>query len=649
MIPFPSPAAARQALLSHLGNPIVENLIFSEATIAELAGGLTAHAPALIELKSGQSIAVPAPGQVLDNQGNPSPAKWNTVREIWEAPARDAERALFKNLPVAPKAIDKLIEKRLADKPIARITHLASAPGSSFPAQLQAAGWWRRLASLALLYTAADIAGLLGFALLGRAAFTGRWDEGWFWGWVALLAISLPLQAASSWIQGWLAIAFGGLMKQRLLAGSLAIDVDKIRTQGVGELLSRVLESEAVENLALGGGTQTILAILELIVAAYVLTLGAAPMLCLSLFLAWGTAVTIATALYARRRGAWMRSRNSLTEKLIEKMNGHRTRIAQQPAPLWHTAEDADLFAYNRVAERMDSLHAALTAVGPRGWLALGMAAVGLEFARGQATTEAVAIATGGVLLGYQALRHFAFGLGQCAGAWQAWELIKDLFRAAGDEKPAPPEQSIAPSGKVLEVRDLSYAYPRNDRKVLANCAMEIRPGDRILLEGSSGSGKSTFGNILAGLRPASGGLLLAQGLDPATVGHQAWRRRVATAPQYHENHIMAAPLQFNLLMGRNWPLAPGDAEAAWDVCQELGLGPLLDRMPAGIMEMVGDTGWQLSQGERSRVYIARAILQNAPLVILDESFAALDPETLETCLNCVLRRAPSLMVIAHP
>jgi ATP-binding cassette subfamily B protein len=111
----------------------------------------------------------------------------------------------------------------------------------------------------------------------------------------------------------------------------------------------------------------------------------------------------------------------------------------------------------------------------------------------------------------------------------------------------------------------------------------------------------------------------------------------------------MAAPLQFNLLMGRNWPLAPGDAEAAWDVCQELGLGPLLDRMPAGIMEMVGDTGWQLSQGERSRVYLARAILQDAPLVILDESFAALDPETLETCLNCVLRRAPSLMVIAHP
>lgn len=649
MIAFPSPAAARHALLAHLGNPAVEDLIIPEATIATLAAGLADYAPAIIELKSGQSIAVPAPGQVLSNDGDLASTNWKTVRELWEAPARDAERALFKNLPVAPRAVEKLIETRLAGKPVTRLTHLASAPGSSFPAQLQASEWWRRLGSLALLYTAADIAGLAGFVLLGRAAFTGRWDEGWFWGWVALLALSLPLQAAAAWIQGWLAIAFGGLMKQRLLAGSLAIDVDKIRVQGVGELLSRVLESEAVENLALGGGAQTILAIFELLVAAGVLALGAAPLLCLSLFLGWGTIVIATTLLYARRRGAWMRARNSLTEKLIEKMNGHRTRIAQQPAALWHTAEDAELFAYSRVARRMDTLHAALTAVTPRGWLAVGMTAVGVEFARGSASAESIAIATGGVLLGYQAFRHFAFGLGQCAGAWQAWELIKDLFRAAGEEKPAPPEQAVAPSGKVLEVRDLSYAYPRNPRTVLANCAIEIRPGDRILLEGSSGSGKSTFGNILAGLRPATGGLLLAQGLDPATVGHQAWRRRVATAPQYHENHVMAAPLLFNLLMGRNWPLAPGDAEAAWEVCQELGLGPLLDRMPAGIMEMVGDTGWQLSQGERSRVYLARAILQGAPLVILDESFAALDPETLETCLNCVLRRAPSLMVIAHP
>jgi ABC-type transport system involved in cytochrome bd biosynthesis fused ATPase/permease subunit len=62
----------------------------------------------------------------------------------------------------------------------------------------------------------------------------------------------------------------------------------------------------------------------------------------------------------------------------------------------------------------------------------------------------------------------------------------------------------------------------------------------------------------------------------------------------------------------------------------------------------VGETGWQLSQGERSRIFMARALLQGAGLVVLDETFAALDPETMRQTLACVLKRAPSLLVIAH-
>ena len=71
--------------------------------------------------------------------------------------------------------------------------------------------------------------------------------------------------------------------------------------------------------------------------------------------------------------------------------------------------------------------------------------------------------------------------------------------------------------------------------------------------------------------------------------------------------------------------------------------------MPAGLLQMVGETGWQLSHGERSRLYIARALLQRAELIILDESFAALDPENLRRALTCVLDRASTLLVIAHP
>ncbi len=67
------------------------------------------------------------------------------------------------------------------------------------------------------------------------------------------------------------------------------------------------------------------------------------------------------------------------------------------------------------------------------------------------------------------------------------------------------------------------------------------------------------------------------------------------------------------------------------------------------MLQMVGESGWQLSHGERSRLYMARALLQGAEMVVLDESFAALDPGTLEDSMRCAVERAPTLLVIAHP
>lgn len=66
-------------------------------------------------------------------------------------------------------------------------------------------------------------------------------------------------------------------------------------------------------------------------------------------------------------------------------------------------------------------------------------------------------------------------------------------------------------------------------------------------------------------------------------------------------------------------------------------------------MQQVGEGGWQLSHGERGRVFLARALLQGAALTILDESFAALGPETLKRTVTCAAQRAQTLLVVAHP
>jgi ATP-binding cassette subfamily B protein len=142
---------------------------------------------------------------------------------------------------------------------------------------------------------------------------------------------------------------------------------------------------------------------------------------------------------------------------------------------------------------------------------------------------------------------------------------------------------------------------------------------------------------------------MLVRGLDRSTLGEAGWRRRVVTAPQFHENHVLTGTFAFNVLMGHRWPATADDLAQVETLCRELGLGDLLDRMPSGLLQMVGDTGWQLSHGERSRLFIARALIQEADLVILDESFAALDPENLRRAMECVQDRANALLVIAHP
>ena len=65
--------------------------------------------------------------------------------------------------------------------------------------------------------------------------------------------------------------------------------------------------------------------------------------------------------------------------------------------------------------------------------------------------------------------------------------------------------------------------------------------------------------------------------------------------------------------------------------------------MPGGLFQMVGETGWQLSHGEKSRLYTARALLQGAEVIVLDESFAALDPDSMRMALDCAARHAPTL------
>jgi len=318
----------------------------------------------------------------------------------------------------------------------------------------------------------------------------------------------------------------------------------------------------------------------------------------------------------------------------------------------WHDGEDEGLESYLKASKPMDNSTTALLAIIPRGWLVLGLLGLTPAFVEdAHPTTAKIAIAVGGILLAYRALKRLTAGAWQLAGAAVAWERVSVLFQSA-----ARPELngSLASITKppamqpVLDARNLGFRYSERTEPVLRGCDLQISAGERLVLEGPSGGGKSTLVSLLIGLREPGAGRLLMDGLDRQTLGAQGWRKRIAAAPQFHENHVLAETFAFNLLMGRRGAPGQKDLAEAEELCHELGLGDLLARMPAGMLQQVGETGWQLSHGERSRLYIARAVLQAPEVIVLDESFAALDPENLQRAVECVTRHAKTLIVIAH-
>jgi len=558
-----------------------------------------------------------------------------------------------------PRARAAILRERLSSARIGGHWLLRLPPGANVWSQARQARLPRRLLALVGAHTVQYLLWLLSWWMVGRGAIQGRLDPGWLLAWALLLLTLVPFRLLATWSQGVFAIGAGAVLKQRLLYGALRLEPEEIRHQGAGQLLGRVIESEAVESLALSGGFLGLVAGIELIMAAVVLSAGAGGWFNALLLIGWVALTFLIGWWYFRYRRRWTETRLGMTNDLVERMVGHRTRLAQESRERWHDGEDESVERYLGLSRAMDRSAALLIALVPRGWLALGLLGLAPAFVSGRGSPATLAVGLGGILLAYRALQKLATGLSHLADAAIAWKQIAPLFHAAArKEVGGSPAFALAIGARpsrddneqtVIEAHDLVFRYRERGEPVLRGCSLHISAGDQLLLEGPSGGGKSTLASLLVGLRLPESGLLLLRGLDRQTLGSEGWKRRVVAAPQFHENHVLTGTFAFNLLMGRRWPPLPEDFQEAEAVCRELGLGDLLDRMPAGMLQIVGETGWQLSHGEKSRLYIARTLLQDADLVVLDESFAALDPETLQRALRCVLDRASTLLVIAHP
>jgi ABC-type transport system involved in cytochrome bd biosynthesis fused ATPase/permease subunit len=195
-----------------------------------------------------------------------------------------------------------------------------------------------------------------------------------------------------------------------------------------------------------------------------------------------------------------------------------------------------------------------------------------------------------------------------------------------------------------IEFRDVTFSYPGADSPALKNLSMRLEPNETVALIGKSGSGKTTVTNLMLRTLDPQSGQILFDGIPEEELSVEWIREQIALVPQ--------DPFLFFGTVADNLRIAKADAtdEELMAALKDAELIDFVRSSPAGLNTMVGDQGMALSGGQAQRLAIARAILKDAPIVVLDEPTSQIDVET-EALLNRALERLcqnKTVLLIAH-
>lgn len=620
----------------------------------------------LVLAAQGQRICIITP--MLTKVWVPLPRLRHRICEAVETQAIRALDGILDKAALPPKQRDrvcqKLLRAQLTKAEICNGWQLRLLPNSPLLQQASEFGVPRLIAILFIAIGCVQASIVGAWVMLGQSLLNGSdlnsanisLRTASLGAWFILLILGLGFQLLSYNASGRIAALLSAAYRRTLLYGALKLHPNEIRHQGAGEFLSRTIDADAIQQGTLWGAFEVVWASSQIISAFTILLASDSSLISAGLLLGIFLLQMAAATGYWRDSGIWQNSLRHITNRMVENMVGYRTRIAQQPPANWYDEEYQDAENYYRFSKKQATFRTALNGLTHL-WVVFGIAGLIWSFNQYTLSQTEIAIRLGAILLALQGLSGMEKQIIAFVRIQRSWDQVKPIFSAAQRS----PEKGLAalfaqrrrPKANkpqtLLAAHNLSFRYAGRGRLALNNVNLHINSGERVLIEGPSGGGKSTLASVLAGLNMPESGLLLLHGFDRASMGLSTWRKSVVMVPQFHENHVFFGTFSFNLLMGRRWPATPDDEQTAIDICTELGLDHLINRMPSGMQQIVGESGWQLSHGERSRLYIARALLQEADVLILDESFGALDPENMARAMQCVLRHAPTMLVIAHP
>ena len=220
---------------------------------------------------------------------------------------------------------------------------------------------------------------------------------------------------------------------------------------------------------------------------------------------------------------------------------------------------------------------------------------------------------------------------------------------SAGRGRTSGPPVQADLSRDLIVLNGASLAYPGRDRPALDRVSLTIRPGERIAITGVSGAGKSSLLALLLRFAAPTGGRIEAgppgaPGTDISAFDLAAWRGQIAWVPQHP--YLFDGTVASNIALGRPGAPPADIARAA----AAAGAAEFIEPLPQGYATPLGERGARLSAGQRQRIALARAFLQDAPLLLLDEPAAHLDPLTARMIIDTIgrLMIGRTVVLITH-
>jgi ATP-binding cassette subfamily B protein len=215
-------------------------------------------------------------------------------------------------------------------------------------------------------------------------------------------------------------------------------------------------------------------------------------------------------------------------------------------------------------------------------------------------------------------------------GVWDDVQVSTVLLNRIADVLEHEPEQGFDTSGLQsvptlegrVQLRHVGYQPAGADEPILSDIDLDVSPGTTVAIVGRSGSGKSTFLRLLAGLIEPTSGSILYDRADSRSLRYGDLRRQVGFVLQ--QPYVFAASIAENIALGDD----PIDLEAARAAAEIADLAELIERLPLGFDTPVGDSGLPLSGGQAQRLAIARALYRRPPVLLFDEATSSLDTES---------------------